>query len=91
MTSERHADPALVRGLTQPRMSRRRFLRDAGAAAGAVGLASVLAACGTKGASTTGPSPNAGLGTTAWWEKQQLQHEFSFANWAGERYCLARK
>jgi spermidine/putrescine transport system substrate-binding protein len=82
MTSERHADPALVRGLTQPRMSRRQFLRDAGATAGAVGLASVLAACGTEGASTTGPSPNAGLGTPAWWEKQQLQHEFSFANWA---------
>src|SRR3954463_13450725 len=82
MTSDRRPDPALVRGLTQPRMSRRQFLRDAGAGAGALGLASILAACGTEGASTSGPKPNAGLGTSAWWEKQQLQHELSFANWA---------
>jgi spermidine/putrescine transport system substrate-binding protein len=75
-------DPALRRGLTHPRMSRRRFLRDASVGAAGVGLASFLGACGTKGATTSGPKPNAGMGTPSWWQKQQLQHEFSFANWA---------
>jgi spermidine/putrescine transport system substrate-binding protein len=78
-------DPALARGLTQPRYSRRRFLRDAGAAVGGLSLASVLAACGSKGASSSASGsalPNAGLGTPEWWAKQKLNHEFTFANWA---------
>ena len=58
-------DPSFVRGLTQPRYSRRQFLRNAGMGAGAVGLGAFLAACGTKGVTTsnTGQQPNAGLGT----------------------------
>ena len=37
-------DPALVRGLTEPRYSRRRFLRDAGITVGGLSLASILRA-----------------------------------------------
>ena len=57
MTDERDRglDPTLLRGLTQPRYSRRQFLKHAGTGAGALGLGSLLAACGTKGAVTTGP------------------------------------
>ncbi|MFL5736385.1 MAG: spermidine/putrescine ABC transporter substrate-binding protein [Actinomycetota bacterium] len=77
-------DPALVRGLTQPRYSRRQFLRNAGVGAGAVGLGAILAACGTKGVSTSssgGGLPNADMGTAAWWQKQTLHKQLNFANW----------
>jgi spermidine/putrescine transport system substrate-binding protein len=77
-------DPTLVRGLSEPRYSRRRFLRDAGLAVGGLSLASIAAACGTSGVGTKSgsPAPNAGLGTPEWWSKQQLHDEFTFANWA---------
>ena len=77
-------DPTIARGLTQPRYSRRRFLRDAGVTVGGVSLAAILAACGTKGIETASGSnaPNAGLGTPEWWGQQQLNNEFTFANWA---------
>ncbi len=78
-------DAALLRGFTEPRVSRRRFLGYAGTGAGALSLSSILAACGTKGAAPTGggsAKPNAGLGTPDWWSKQQLHDKFSFANWA---------
>jgi spermidine/putrescine transport system substrate-binding protein len=77
-------DPTLVRGLSEPRYSRRRFLRDAGLVVGGVSLASIAAACGTSGIETKsgGPAPNAGLGTPEWWSKQELHDEFTFANWA---------
>lgn len=87
MTDERLSgvDPAPMRGLTEPRCSRRRFLRGAGIAAGGLGLSSILTACGTKGVETSAggsDAPNAGLGTPEWWGQQQLQNELSFANWA---------
>jgi spermidine/putrescine transport system substrate-binding protein len=86
MTEQRFqgVDRALVRGLTEPRLSRRRFLRDAGIGVGALGLSSILAACGTRGVTPAGSgsaAPNAGLGTPDWWSQQQLHNEFSFANW----------
>ncbi len=80
-----HVDPALIRGLTEPRYSRRRFLQNAGMAVGGLSLASILAACGTKGietASNGSGGPNAGLGTPEWWGQQQLHDELRFANWA---------
>jgi spermidine/putrescine transport system substrate-binding protein len=77
------SDLSLVRGLTEPRMSRRRFLRNAGLGAGAVGLSSVLAACGTRGVATPSGSASAGgLGSPEWWSQQKLNHHFNFANWA---------
>ncbi|MDP9296407.1 MAG: spermidine/putrescine ABC transporter substrate-binding protein [Actinomycetota bacterium] len=76
-------DPALWRGLTQSRVSRRQFLRTAGVGAGALGLGGILAACGTKGTVSTNPAekPNAGLGTSSWWQKQTLNKTLNFANW----------
>ena len=41
-------DPAWIRGMTQRRMSRRDLFRYAGAGAGALGLSSILAACGVR-------------------------------------------
>jgi spermidine/putrescine transport system substrate-binding protein len=84
MTDGRRIDPTVVRGLTEPRYSRRRFLRDAGLTVGGLSLASILAACGTKGvaANSGGNAPNAGLGTPEWWAQQELHNEFTFANWA---------
>jgi spermidine/putrescine transport system substrate-binding protein len=76
-------DPSLWRGITQPRLSRRQVLASAGTGAGALGLSAFLAACGVKGntASPSGSSPAGGVGTTAWWAKQQLHHTVNFANW----------
>lgn len=79
-------DPALLRGLTEPRISRRQLLRSAGVGIGVLGLSSVLAACGTKGVTTPTGSGGSGagpeLGSEEWWSKQTLNHEFNFANWA---------
>jgi spermidine/putrescine transport system substrate-binding protein len=80
-------DPAVWRGMTLPRMSRRDLLRYTGIGAGAAGVAGILGACGVNGApAPTGTGsgaklPNAGLGTREWWSKQKLHHELSFANW----------
>jgi spermidine/putrescine transport system substrate-binding protein len=78
-------DPALWRGLTQSRFSRRQMLRYTGMGAGSLGLAAFLAACGTKGAIPSGGNknqlPNAGIGTNSWWDKQTLHKKLEFANW----------
>ncbi len=77
-------DPAVWRGLTEPRISRRQLLASAGAGAGALGLSGFLAACGVKGATSTTSSstPTAGAaGSAAWWSKQKLHHTVNFANW----------
>ena len=58
MTERKDApiDPALYRGLTQRRLSRRDLFKTAGVGVGALSLASILAACGSgdsgAGAST---------------------------------------
>src|SRR5215472_10742416 len=80
---ETPVDPSLWRGLTQPRLSRRQMLASAGTGVGALGLSAFLAACGVKGntPSASGSSPAGGVGTAAWWAKQQLHHTVNFANW----------
>ncbi len=80
---ETYTDPSLWRGLTQPRLSRRQLLASAGTGAGALGLSAFLAACGVKGtaAPAGSASPAGGVGTAAWWAKQQLHHTVNFANW----------
>jgi spermidine/putrescine transport system substrate-binding protein len=81
--TDSHIDPALLRGLTESRYSRRQFLRNAGLGLGGLSLASILAACGTKGisvASGGSPSPG-GVGSPDWWAKQTLTHKLNFANW----------
>ncbi len=72
-------DPAVLRGLTEARMTRRDLLRYAGTGAGAFGLAALLEACGVSG---TAAKPT--LTSSA-----QVQQLFSgkptgtlnFANW----------
>lgn len=72
-------DPSILRGMTQRRISRRQL----GAGAGALGLGAFLAACGVKGASTTGGATSAagGAGSPSWWAKQKLNKKVNFANW----------
>ena len=75
-------DPAIWRGMTQRRLSRREVLRSAGTGAGAAGLAAFLAACGVKGATTNqGAVQPGGVGSASWWDKQKLHHTVNFANW----------
>lgn len=75
-------DPAIWRGLTQRRMSRRQMLASAGAGAGALGVSAFLAACGVKGATTASQNIKAGgAGSPSWWAKQKLHHTVNFANW----------
>jgi spermidine/putrescine transport system substrate-binding protein len=76
-----HLDPALVRGLTAPRMSRAQFLRSAGAGAAGLTLSGVLAACGVSGTSTQGDKKQAGTDWKAFWRQQKKQGVLDFANW----------
>jgi spermidine/putrescine transport system substrate-binding protein len=68
---DRYLDPALLRGLTQPRISRRALLRGAGLA----GASALLAACGVEGSKqqeTQAPS---------FWEGKTKAGQLNFANW----------
>jgi spermidine/putrescine transport system substrate-binding protein len=73
-------DPALLRGLTQRRLSRRDLLRYAGTGAGTAGLAAFLAACGVK-TSTPKAGASAQVGSHEWWSKQKQTGVLNFANW----------
>ncbi len=66
-------DPAFLRGLTQRRVSRREMFRYAGVGAGAVSMASILAACG----SGSGPGTE---GTSIDWSAEPAG-QLDFANW----------
>lgn len=69
--------PDLLRGLTQPRLSRRGFLQAGGLAA----LAAGLAACGVSGAKK-GPSGAAATrAAKSFWDKQHKAGTLDFANW----------
>lgn len=75
-------DPAIWRGLTQPRLSRRDIFRYAGAGAGVLGLSALASACGVQGATATSATQGAnGVGSPSWWDKQKLHHVVNFANW----------
>jgi spermidine/putrescine transport system substrate-binding protein len=67
-------DPALIRGMTQRRLSRRDLLVRG--AAGALAISPLAAACG--GSSTP---PTAKIGDAAWWRAQKPTGELVFANW----------
>ena len=67
-------DPALWRGMTQRRVTRRQALGLSG-----VGLASVvLAACGSPSAAKSSAKV---VGSSAWWNEQKLHDVVNFANW----------
>jgi spermidine/putrescine transport system substrate-binding protein len=68
---------ALMRGMTQRRMSRRTMIKYAGMSVGAVSLASILAACGgDDGTDTTQPAAGASVDFGA-----DPGPEINFANW----------
>jgi spermidine/putrescine transport system substrate-binding protein len=77
-------DPALWRGLTTRRVSRRDLLRAGGLAAGAAavaggtGLSALLAGCGNG---TPAAAQTDSVGSAAWWSRQRLHHTVNFANW----------
>jgi spermidine/putrescine transport system substrate-binding protein len=72
-------DPALLRGLTESRHTRRSFLRGAGLAGGALAMGSLLSACGIKGTEATGAV--SAFDWTAWWSRQKQHGVLNFANW----------
>jgi spermidine/putrescine transport system substrate-binding protein len=87
-TEPEQPDPALWRGLTSRRLSRRGLLRAGGltgaatAAAsvlGASGLSAVLAACG--GGQPEAAAASDAVGSARWWRRQKLHHTVNFANW----------
>ena len=72
MTRNRPLDPALLRGLTMPRISRRDALRGAGL----LGASAFLAACGVEG-SGSDDAPQA----SGFWASQTQANLLNFANW----------
>jgi spermidine/putrescine transport system substrate-binding protein len=65
-------DPALLRGMTMPRISRRTALRGAGL----LSASAVLAACGVSGSNEDQPSQASGF-----WANQTKAGQLDFANW----------
>ncbi|MFL6104485.1 MAG: spermidine/putrescine ABC transporter substrate-binding protein [Actinomycetes bacterium] len=72
MTTNRPLDPALLRGMTMPRISRRAALRGAGL----IGASAFLAACGVEGSGNDKAPQAAGF-----WESQTKAGVLDFANW----------
>jgi spermidine/putrescine transport system substrate-binding protein len=66
-------DPALLRGMTMPRISRRSALRGAGL----LSASAVLAACGVSGTSEEKEQPQA----SGFWASQSKAGVLNFANW----------
>jgi spermidine/putrescine transport system substrate-binding protein len=78
-------DPALLRGLTEGRYSRKQIIKAAGAGAFGVSVSGFLAACGAAGTNpTTKATTSAGaaaVGSSAWWAQQKKKGVLDFANW----------
>jgi spermidine/putrescine transport system substrate-binding protein len=72
VTRNRPLDPALLRGMTMPRISRRDALRGAGL----LGASAFLAACGVEG-SGGDDAPQA----SGFWASQTKAGQLDFANW----------
>jgi spermidine/putrescine transport system substrate-binding protein len=70
-------DPALLRGLTQRRMTRRDLFKAAGVGAGALSMASILAACASGGNSGSGASASS---AAIDWNAAPTK-TLNFANW----------
>jgi spermidine/putrescine transport system substrate-binding protein len=73
VTTKRPIDPALLRGLIMPRISRRDALRGAGL----LGASAFLAACGVEGSNEKDKAPEA----SGFWASQTKAGKLDFANW----------
>jgi spermidine/putrescine transport system substrate-binding protein len=71
-------DPALWRGLTGQRISRRGLLAGFAGASAAAGLSGLVSACGGQ---PQAAAATEAVGTAAWWRKQRVHHIVNFANW----------
>jgi spermidine/putrescine transport system substrate-binding protein len=76
--AKKDLNPALFRGLTESRMSRRTVLRGGLAGASAIGIATFLAACGISG-TTNGAAK--GTDWAKFWAAQKKTTQLNFANW----------
>jgi spermidine/putrescine transport system substrate-binding protein len=74
VTTKRPLDPALLRGLTMPRISRRDALRGAGL----LGASAFLAACGVEG---SGGGDDEAPQASGFWANQTKAGQLDFANW----------
>jgi spermidine/putrescine transport system substrate-binding protein len=77
-------DPALLRGLTEGRYSRRQLLKAAGAGALGISFSGFLAACGAAGSNPSSggtTSASGAVGSAEWWAMQKKQGVLDFANW----------
>ncbi|MDP9225842.1 MAG: extracellular solute-binding protein [Actinomycetota bacterium] len=72
-------DMSLLRGMTQPRVSRRDALKYAGAGVGAMGLSAFLAACGVSGSNAT--KTKTGSSAMDVWKNAKKEGTLNFANW----------
>ena len=84
MSEQPRIDPALLRGSLMPRISRRDLFRYAGVGAGALGLSSILAACGVEGERANGTPTGGAEGSPEWWAALQEQGPgdlINFTNW----------
>ena len=72
-------ETAWMRGLTQPRLSRRQLVHGAAGFAVLTALGPTLAACGVGGTKGTGSAED--VDWTAWWQEQKATKNLSFANW----------
>jgi spermidine/putrescine transport system substrate-binding protein len=73
VTRNRPLDPAWLRGMTMPRVSRRDALRGAGL----LGASAFLAACGVEGSGGGDEAPQA----SGFWDSQTKAGQLNFANW----------
>ena len=71
-------DPAFLRGITQPRFSRRQLLRAAGAGALGAGMIGFLEACGIAGTRGTGAE---NVNWSVFWAQQHKAGVLDWANW----------
>lgn len=74
-------DPALVRGVTEPRYTRRQALRGTGAGLASLGAAGLLSACGIAGTASKDPGGKSAADWQAWWKSQKQAKVLDFANW----------
>jgi spermidine/putrescine transport system substrate-binding protein len=72
VTPKRPLDPALLRGMTMPRISRRAALRGAGL----LSASAILAACGVEGSGRDEAPQEA-----SFWDTQKKAGQLDFANW----------
>ena len=79
MTAPGEPGPALFRGLTEARLSRRSVLRGAAGGVGMITLSAILSACGIRGSIAAESQEK--INWTKYWASQKKTGQLDFANW----------